>query len=92
MSNIKQHDSVRTVEDALARISHPQPVHLDSSGNEAHQQMLIEVLPPVLVIHIKRSLYDPAVGGMVKIGKPIQFTPYLEIPPGTTSPFVSHQK
>jgi ubiquitin carboxyl-terminal hydrolase 10 len=90
MSNIKQHDSVRTIQDALARISHPQPVHLDPSGNDAHRQMLIEVLPPVLVIHLKRSLYDPAVGGVVKIGKPIQFTPDLEIPRGTTSLFLSH--
>jgi ubiquitin carboxyl-terminal hydrolase 10 len=91
MSNIKQHDSVRTVQDALARISHPQPVYLDDpSGNEACRQMLIEVLPPVLVIHLKRFLYDPAVGGVVKIGKSIQFTPDLEIPPGTTFLFLSH--
>src|SRR5450631_3530691 len=90
MSDIKQHDSVRTVQDALARISHPQPVYLDPSGNEACRQMLIEVLPPVLVIHLKRSLYDPAVGGVVKTGKPIQFTPDLEIPPGTTFLFLSH--
>jgi ubiquitin carboxyl-terminal hydrolase 10 len=90
MSNTEQHDSVRTIQDALARISHPQPVHLDPSGNEAHRQMLIEVLPPVLVIHLKRSLYDPAVGGVVKIGKPIQFTPDLEIPLGTTFLFLPH--
>lgn len=53
MSNIKQ--------DALARISHPQPVHghLDPPGNEARRQMCIEVFPPLLVIHLKRSLYNP---------------------------------
>jgi len=79
-----QHDSVHAVEDALARISLPQPV--DPSGiNEESQKKLIEVLPPILVIHLKRFLYDPAVGGVVKIGKPIQFTPELEIPPDITA-------
>ena len=78
------------MEDALARISHPQPVRLDPFGiNEASQQTLIEVLPPVLVIHLKRFLYDPAIGGVVKIGKPIRFTAELEIPPGTTFLFLS---
>jgi hypothetical protein len=52
--------------------------------------MLIEVLPPVLAIHLQRSLYDRTDGGVVKTGKPVQFTPDLEIPPGTTSLFVSH--
>jgi ubiquitin carboxyl-terminal hydrolase 10 len=92
MSSIKQHDSVRTIQDALARISHPQPVHLDPSDNEARQQMLIEVLPPVLVIHLKRSQHDPAVAGVSKIKKPIQFTPDLEIPPGATSLFLSYHR
>ena len=65
-------------------------MNLDSSGiNEASQQTLIEALPPVLVIHLKRFLYDPAVGGVVKIGKPIWFTPELEIPSGTTFLFLS---
>ena len=60
-----------------------------SSINEASRQTLIEVLPPVLVIHLKRFLYDPAAGGMAKIGKPIQFTPELQIPFGTISIFLS---
>ena len=65
-------------------------MRLDPSGiNEASRQTLIEVLPPVLVIHLKRFLYDPAVSGMVKIGKPIQFTPELQVPFGTTSIFLS---
>lgn len=78
---------MHTVEDALTQISRPQPVRIDPFGiNDVSQQTLIEVLPPVLVIHLKRFLYDPAVGGVVKIGKPIRFTAELEIPPGTTFP------
>jgi hypothetical protein len=86
MPNVK-----RTIQDALIRISHPQPVHLDPSVNEARRQMRIEVLPPLLVIHFKRSLYDPAVGGVANTGKPIQFTPDIEIPPCTASLFLFHR-
>ena len=49
-------------------------------------QTLIEVLPPALIIHLKRFRYD---GGTVKIGKSIQFTSELEIPPGTTLLFLT---
>jgi ubiquitin carboxyl-terminal hydrolase 10 len=42
---------------------------------------LIESLPPILVLHLKRFLYDTQVGDVVKVGKPISFTPELEIDP-----------
>jgi ubiquitin carboxyl-terminal hydrolase 10 len=81
---------VHAIEDALARISHLRPVELSSSGSsEASQQVLTEALPPVLVLHIKRFLYDVAADGIVKINKPVQFAPELEIPLGTKFSFVS---
>jgi ubiquitin carboxyl-terminal hydrolase 10 len=53
--------------------------------------VLIEALPPVLVIHLKRFSYDAASGGVVKSSKPIQLSPELEIPSGTFSFFpLSH--
>ena len=45
--------------------------------------MLLEALPPVLILHLERFLYDAAADGMIKISKPIQFAPELEIPLGT---------
>ena len=54
-----------------------------SSDSDSSQKMLIEALPPVLVLHLKRFRYDAAAGGVVKIGKPVQFLPELEIPFGT---------
>ena len=45
--------------------------------------MLIEAFPPVLVLHLKRFQYDEAAGGVIKIGKPVQFSPELDIPFGT---------
>jgi ubiquitin carboxyl-terminal hydrolase 10 len=75
---------VHAIEDALALISHPQPVELGPSGfGEASQRVFIDVLPPVLVLHLKRFLYDVAAGGIVKISKPVQFAPELEVPLGT---------
>ena len=50
------------------------------------KQVQIEALPPVLVLHLERFLYDAAVNGIVKISKPVQFAPELEIPPGTIFP------
>ena len=72
-----------TVKDALAYISQPQPVQVgQQSPGEVSQQVQIEALPPVLVLHLERFLYDAAADGKVKINKPIQFGPELEIPLG----------
>jgi ubiquitin carboxyl-terminal hydrolase 10 len=51
--------------------------------------VLLEGLPPILVLHLERFLYDAAAGGTVKINKPVRFGPELEIPPGTKLTFVS---
>ena len=52
-----------------------------------NQQVLIETLPPVLVLHLNRVRYDAAAGGIMKIGKSIQIAPELEIPIGKISTF-----
>jgi hypothetical protein len=49
----------------------------------ATQQVLLEALPPALVLHLGRFQYDAATNGTKKISKPVQFTPELEIPLGT---------
>jgi ubiquitin carboxyl-terminal hydrolase 10 len=46
---------------------------------EASQQVLIEALPPILVLHLKRFSYDKNVGGVVKESKQILFGEELEI-------------
>ena len=81
---LRKHDSVHTIEDALARISHLQPVQLGPSGfSEVSQEVLIVLLPPVLVLHLKRFQYDVAADGIFNISKPVRFAPELEIPLGT---------
>ena len=86
---------MRTVQDTLAHISQPRSdkqVSASGSGN-ASQQVLIEALPPVLVLHLNRVRYDATAGGITKIGKMIQFGPELEIPLGNDfhSPFSRQQ-
>ena len=83
------------IENAVARFSHLQPVQLGlsepglSGVGEGNQQVLIETLPPVLVLHLKRFLYDASADGIVKISKPVRFAPELEIPLGMISSFIS---
>ncbi|KAF7291244.1 Ubiquitin carboxyl-terminal hydrolase [Mycena indigotica] len=52
----------------------------------ASQQVLIEALPPVLVLHLKRFCYDAELTSVVKVGKQIAFGPELEVPEGVMSP------
>ena len=84
-----QPDSVHTIQDALAHITQRQLVQTGQSGSsDASQEMLLETLSPVLVLHLERFLYDAAADGIVKISKFIQFAPGLEIPVGTIISFV----
>jgi ubiquitin carboxyl-terminal hydrolase 10 len=72
------------------RVFQSQPTHDGPSGlRDASQQMLISALPPVLILHLNRVRCDAAAGGLIKIGKSIQFGPDLEIPLGTIFSFLA---
>lgn len=81
---LEQREQIHTIEDALAYISHPQSVQVTLPSRpgvtvEASQQVLIDALPQILVLHMKRFCYDKSVGGVVKVGKQVRFGPELEI-------------
>ena len=82
IETLQKHDSVLAIEDALKLFLDQQTVQLGPSG-EASQQVLIEALPPVLVLHLKRFLYDKTTNSTLKTKKSVQFGRELEIPPGT---------
>jgi len=46
---------------------------------EATRSLSLEELPPVLILHLKRFVYDAATGGVQKIMKPVDFSVDLEI-------------
>ncbi|KAJ7792837.1 hypothetical protein B0H14DRAFT_3115102 [Mycena olivaceomarginata] len=79
-----QRDGIHTIADALALISHPHTVQVSHPSRpgivvNASQQILIDALPPILILHVKRFCYDTAVGGVVKVGKRLAFGPELEV-------------
>jgi hypothetical protein len=94
LADANQHEKreqVYTVKDALQYISTPSSVQVTSASRpgvtmDASQQVLIETLPPILVLHMKRFLYDTKVNGVVKIGKQVSFGPELEIQPDIIAP------
>ncbi|KAH9998355.1 hypothetical protein BJV77DRAFT_749575 [Russula vinacea] len=76
-----QPDSIHAIQDALAHVLQPQPVQVgQSSSSEASQQVLLDALQPILILHLERFLYDAATDGINKISKPVQFMLELEIP------------
>lgn len=58
-------------------------VHSGTRGGlvDASKQVLIETLPPILVVHVKRFLYDLH-GGVQKSSKPLLYKTILEVPRG----------
>ncbi|TDL27323.1 cysteine proteinase [Rickenella mellea] len=86
-----QPEQVHNVEDALRHISFPQSVQVSSVTKggaivDATQHVLVESLPAILVLHLKRFLYDTSAKGVVKIGKHVAFRPELEFPSEIMSP------
>ncbi|KIJ59679.1 hypothetical protein HYDPIDRAFT_177724 [Hydnomerulius pinastri MD-312] len=79
-----QREQIHTIKDALAYISSPQSVQVTSVTRpgatlDATQLVQIDSLPPILILHLKRFLYDASAGGVAKVGKQVSFTPELEV-------------
>ncbi|KAF9220166.1 cysteine proteinase [Gyrodon lividus] len=79
-----QREQIHTIKDALAYISSPQSVQVTSVTRpgvilDATQLVHIDSLPPILILHLKRFLYDAGAGGVAKVGKQVTFTPELEV-------------
>jgi len=76
---------VNTIVDALKQLTKPETIFGNfgtSKGNPtatAVKQVFIEVLPPVLILHLKRFQYDNQ-GGTQKIWKKIGYPLLLDIP------------
>lgn len=75
-------DHVRTIEDALLNLTLPEPLpdFISCKGLrvEAMKQVYLESFPPVLILHLKRFVFDN-VGGVQKSGKLIGYGTELEI-------------
>ncbi|KAK9462960.1 uncharacterized protein V1516DRAFT_689836 [Lipomyces oligophaga] len=86
--------SIRTIEDALANIAQPEVIsHYKSKQGdmvEANKQTLLEKLPRVLILHLKRFQFTMEEGSgyasVEKISKTIGYKRELEIPRECLSP------
>jgi ubiquitin carboxyl-terminal hydrolase 10 len=81
---IRQPQHVKTIEDALHSLTTIETVSVQSRQGisvEATKQMLIEQLPPILILHLKRFVYDP-ITGIGKNTKTVRFGPDLDIRSG----------
>lgn len=82
-TNAKQPDHVLGIEDALLHLTTPEslPDFMSSRGvrtQDASKQVFVDALPPVLLLHLKRFLYDE-VGGVQKSTKKVAYGTELTI-------------
>jgi|GraSoi2013_100cm_1033763.scaffolds.fasta_scaffold354359_2 ubiquitin carboxyl-terminal hydrolase 10 len=77
-----QRDDVQGIEDALRHLTKPETVQVVSRGRtvDATKQVFIESLPPILIIHLKRFIYDGY--DVQKSNKVLLYQTSLEIPNG----------
>lgn len=82
---------VNNIVDALKQYTRPETLNEDFSSTRPDlkpptKQVLIESVPPVLILHLKRFKFDPAVNGTIKLWTKIDYPLDLELPKEIFSP------
>ncbi|CAO3624853.1 unnamed protein product [Cunninghamella echinulata] len=79
-----QPESVYSIEDAIRNMTLPETMHdyMSPSGErvDATKQIYLENLPPVLILHVKRFVFDN-VGGVQKLRKQVTYSSKMTIQP-----------
>lgn len=83
--------SVHTITDALHHLHEPEtiPGVFSSSRGvnvDATKQVFVETLPPILILHFKRFLYDAVEQKVVKKGKAVGYGTEMLVPSEIMSP------
>ena len=86
-----QANEVHTLGDALRHLNEPETVPggwsaARNANVDATKQVYLETLPPVLILHLKRFVYDPQEQNVVKRSKPVAYSTELTIPAEIISP------
>ncbi len=84
-----QEENIHSVRDALEGLSTKEEVSCSSSTNGQEmaiwKQLSLEVLPIILVLHMKRFVYDKSGNKIYKLDKKVDFSVDLEIGKGMAS-------
>jgi ubiquitin carboxyl-terminal hydrolase 10 len=84
-----QSPTVKSIVDALKKLNEPEKFDYRSEVRncnvEATKQVFIESFPPVLILHLKRFVFDPQARD-VKTNKPVAYASELIIPSEIISP------
>lgn len=80
-----QAPEVNNIVDALRHLNEPETVpgvwvQARGANVDATKQVYLETFPPVLILHLKRFVYDPQEQNVVKKSKPIAYGTELVIP------------
>ena len=79
---IKQPDGIHDVQDALLHLTKSEPLEGFTTSKglvvEATKQVLLQNVPPILILHLKRFLFDSGMIG--KIQKHITYPLILNLP------------
>ena len=82
-----QDENIHSVRDALEGLSTKEEVSVVSTVNGQEmaiwKQLSLEVLPVILVLHMKRFVYDKSGNKIYKLDKKVDFSVDLEIGKGT---------
>eukprot|EP00116_Pleurobrachia_bachei_P000879 sb/3461141/ len=79
-----QNPSISTVEDALLNFTHREQITLNEV--KCYRRETLESLPPVLILHLKRFIYDEAAKSCQKLHKEINFGVQMTIQNEMLSP------
>ncbi|KAI7870422.1 hypothetical protein BDF14DRAFT_1774165 [Spinellus fusiger] len=78
-----QPTNVNSVQDALRNMTLPETMHDYMSPKgvcvDATKQIYFETMPPVLILHMKRFVFDNTVGGVQKLQKQVSYETKLTI-------------
>jgi hypothetical protein len=83
--------NVHTITDALLHLHEPEVIPGVWSASkgvnvDATKQVFVENVPPILILHLKRFLYDAEQQRVVKKSKPVAYASELTIPNEVLSP------